>query len=57
MLPFGEGELSVTKCVELVDREVNSDRPVRTLYVSDFDPAGQSMPVACARKIEHVIHR
>jgi hypothetical protein len=53
----GEGEISVTRCVELVDRAVSSDRPVRILYVSDFDPAGQSMPVAVARKIEHVIHR
>jgi hypothetical protein len=25
------------------------------LYISDFDPAGMSMPVACARKIEFLI--
>src|SRR5207244_12427132 len=27
----------------------------RILYVSDFDPAGQSMPVAVARKIEYFV--
>ena len=25
------------------------------LYISDFDPAGLSMPVACARKLEFMI--
>jgi len=29
--------------------------PARILYVSDFDPAGQSMPVAVARKIEYFV--
>ena len=36
---------------------VNGGRPVRILYISDFDPAGQSMPVAVARKIEWLIHQ
>jgi hypothetical protein len=49
----GAGELSLTACVKLVERAEQSERPVRILYVSDFDPAGQSMPVAVARKIEH----
>jgi hypothetical protein len=47
------GEASDTRCQELVDRAEEHQRPVRILYVSDFDPAGQSMPVAVARKIEH----
>ena len=46
----GVGEISVTRCEQLVARA--GDRPVRILYISDFDPAGQSMPVAAARKIE-----
>jgi hypothetical protein len=47
------GEMSLTRCRELVERAIqNGGRPVRILYVSDFDPAGQSMPVATARKIE-----
>jgi hypothetical protein len=53
----GEGELSVTSCVQVVDRAIASGRPVRILYISDFDPAGQSMPLTVARKIEHLIYR
>jgi hypothetical protein len=51
-LVTGAGELSVTRCNELIARAAISQKPVRILYVSDFDPAGQSMPVAVARKIE-----
>jgi hypothetical protein len=52
----GLGELSETRCRELVERARRSGRPVRILYVSDLDPAGQSMPVAVARKIEFALH-
>ena len=52
----GSGEQSLTACVNAVKRAAASGRPVRILYVSDFDPAGASMPVAVARKIEHVLH-
>jgi hypothetical protein len=52
----GAGELSQTHCVNLVKRAEESGRPVRILYISDFDPAGQSMPVAGARKIEHRLY-
>ena len=49
----GVGELSLSACRDLVERaEANGGRPVRILYVSDFDPGGQSMPLAVARKIE-----
>jgi hypothetical protein len=51
----GIGEMSLTRCVELVARAEESQRPVRILYLSDFDPAGASMPVAVARKIEFAI--
>jgi hypothetical protein len=53
----GVGELSLTRCVELVDRAVAraDGLPVRILYISDFDPSGASMPVAVARKIEFVL--
>jgi hypothetical protein len=46
------GEMSATACEDLVDRARSSGRPVRILYVSDFDPAGRSMPLAAARKME-----
>jgi len=38
---------------ELVDRANEHGKPVRIIYLSDFDPGGQSMPVAASRKIEH----
>jgi hypothetical protein len=47
----GVGELSITACLELVRKRVAS-RPMRIFYISDFDPAGMSMPVAVARKVE-----
>jgi hypothetical protein len=54
----GSGELSMTACENVVERALVSKRPVRILYVSDFDPAGfLSMPVAVARKVEHRIYR
>jgi hypothetical protein len=62
LLPFGQqygvniitgvGEMSATACEAQVNRARRSGRPVRILYVSDFDPGGQSMPLAAARKIE-----
>jgi len=33
------------------------DHPLRIFYVSDFDPAGQCMPVSAARKIEFFSRR
>jgi hypothetical protein len=52
-LVTGVGEMSLTKCCELVERVKNSGgKPCRIFYISDFDPAGQSMPNASARKIE-----
>jgi hypothetical protein len=53
----GVGELSATAVRNLIDRIRNADRPVRILYICDFDPAGRSMPVAVARKIEYELYR
>jgi hypothetical protein len=49
------GEVSIPACDALVQRVIRSGRPCRILYVSDFDPAGRSMPVAAARKIEFAV--
>jgi hypothetical protein len=51
---IGTGETSATRCNQMVDRvmEIYDGRPIRILYISDFDPGGLSMPVAAARKIE-----
>lgn len=51
-LVTGVGELSITQCIQLIDRIIQYQRPCRVLYISDFDPAGRSMPVAVSRKIE-----
>lgn len=52
-----EGEVSTTSvCVELAARIRQANKPVRIFYISDFDPAGNSMPVAMARKIEFSIY-
>jgi hypothetical protein len=56
-LVTGVGELSLTRCHELIERAKASGRPVRVLYLSDFDPGGRSMPVAVARKIEFLLRQ
>lgn len=54
-LQTGLGELSITATLALVQRLQRIDKPARIFYISDFDPAGQSMPVAVARKLEYFI--
>lgn len=52
----GVGELSIAACVWAIERaQVNDWKPLRILYISDFDPAGQSMPVSAARKLEWLL--
>lgn len=55
-LVTGVGEMSETATRLAVERAVEANKPMRILYVSDFDPAGRSMPVAVARKIEHKLY-
>lgn len=55
-LQIGSGELSITAALSLVSRLEQAGRPARIFYVSDFDPAGQSMPVAMSRKVEYFIN-
>jgi hypothetical protein len=52
-----DGEASLTLCEDFVSRGVADGRTVRVLYISDFDPAGVSMPVAAARKIQFLIEQ
>src|SRR6266849_6196022 len=51
-LVSGTGQTSETRCRELVARARAAGLPLRVLYISDFDPSGDSMPVGAARKIE-----
>jgi hypothetical protein len=46
------GFQSITNAVGLCQRASQHNKPVRVLYISDFDPAGAQMPVAVARQIE-----
>lgn len=54
-LVTGLGELSITAVYLLAKRIVQAKKPVRVFYVSDFDPAGECMPVSVARKIEYFV--
>jgi hypothetical protein len=56
-LVAGVGDLSLTHCHWLVERALAHGKPVRLLYISDFDPSGSRMPVGVARKIEHMVRR
>lgn len=53
----GVGEQSITSTIQLVQRAIQSGKPVRVFYISDFDPAGRSMPVAVARKAEYYLQK
>jgi hypothetical protein len=50
-----KGEQSLIAREAAIERYVADGRPVRVLYLSDFDPGGQSMPLAVARKLEFAI--
>jgi hypothetical protein len=54
-LQTGLGELSITATLALVHRLEEAGKPARIFYVSDFDPAGQSMPVSVSRKVEYFV--
>ena len=54
-LQVGVGEMSITRTYDLVNRLERFGKPTRIFYVSDFDPAGKSMPVAVSRKLEYFI--
>lgn len=50
------GQSGLTPCHSLVLRaKHNGGRPVRIFYLSDFDPQGEAMPVAVARKVEWLL--
>ena len=53
----GVGEFSLTRCLQIVRRaEAHHPRTTRVGVVTDFDPAGQSIPVGIARKVQHLLH-
>jgi len=56
-LNTAKGEFSLTQVKNFLSRIQQTGRAARILYISDFDPAGQSMPVAVARKVEWILSR
>ena len=58
VLQTSKGEISLTNCVQAVQRIKEAGKPTRILYLSDFDPQGHlSMPVAAARKLQWLVER
>ncbi len=51
----GMGEMSETATRLLIDRVVAAGKPTRIFYLSDFDPAGRSMPLAVSRRLQFAI--
>jgi transcriptional regulator with XRE-family HTH domain len=46
------GMQSITNVVKLLQRVARANKPARIFYISDFDPAGDCMPVGVARQAE-----
>lgn len=53
----GLGEMSLTAVRDVFDRIREAQKPTRIFYVSDFDPAGERMPVSVARKLEYFMRK
>ncbi len=53
----GIGESSEILSRHLAERVQETGKPARIIYMSDFDPAGRSMPVSVARKMEYYISK
>lgn len=51
----GQGDTSEILARSAVERAIEAGRPMRILYVSDFDPRGHNMPIGLARKIEFLL--
>jgi len=52
------GEVSIASCNNLIGRiKQSGNKPARVFYISDFDPAGNSIPVAMSRKVEYLIYK
>lgn len=56
-LIVGVGELSITSVHLLANRIKETGKPTRVFYISDFDPAGECMPVSVARKLEYFLRQ
>jgi hypothetical protein len=48
----GKGNESITQAIAFLRRAEQLGKPAHVIYVSDFDPGGESMPVGIARQIQ-----
>jgi len=48
-----EGINSITSVINFFQRIRQTNRPIRVFYISDFDPAGDIMPIAVANRIAY----
>jgi hypothetical protein len=51
-LAVAKGFESITHAVELVRRAEQLGRDAHIIYISDFDPGGEGMPIAVARQLQ-----
>jgi len=56
IIPFS-GQSTTTRIHELMERTKGLNKPVRILYISDYDKYGQNMPVSCGRKIHWFLQK
>jgi len=49
----GPGFQSITRIIGMIRRAKTYGKPTVIFYISDFDPAGDAMPVAVARQVEY----
>jgi hypothetical protein len=54
-LVTGIGFMTISSVHALLGRRARLQKPLRILYLSDFDPAGKHMPVSPARHIEFAL--
>jgi hypothetical protein len=54
-LVTGVGQMSISSARRLLERAKEHDKPVRILYASDFDAAGNSIPVTPSRQVEYAL--
>ena len=54
-LLVGAGYTSITRCNEFLKRVMDSGKPARIFYISDYDPAGHTMPIQVSRQIQYWI--
>jgi len=55
-LQWGKGFFGIEIMRDLVERARRLEKPVRVLYLCDYDPAGIQMPVSMGRHVEFILH-